>query len=175
MALKAQLLLGIRSASATKHTFDRTCWSWSGGFCRNVVALLGRAARPRLFTVSLASPLHGDRASTHALPDRRTLRFGNALVCRGGSFPESLHWDCGIGQIVVTPATVFTDCRTIIPTVLHSLKFQILSRCRAHPVDLASIMRGVIAESDLRTLLVAGNSRSLHGRLCVAGSARALG
>jgi hypothetical protein len=64
---------------------------------------------------------------------------------------------------VVTPATVFTDCRTIIPTVLHSLKFQILSRCRTHPVDLASIMRGVIDESDLRTLRVAGTAEAYMG------------
>ena len=61
---------------------------------------------------------------------------------------------------MVTPATVATDCRTIIPMVLHSLKFQILSRCRAHPVDLASIMRGVIDESDLRTLLVVGTAEA---------------
>ena len=68
-----------------------------------------------------------------------------------------------MGHIVVTPATVFTDCRTIIPTVLHSLKLQILSRCRTHPVDLASIMRGVIDESDLRTLRVAGTTEAYMG------------
>ena len=78
-------------------------------------------------------------------------------------FPQWLHWDCGMGHIVVTPATVFTDCRTIIPTVLHSLKFQILSRCRTHPVGLASIMRGVIDESDLTTLRVAGTAEAYMG------------
>ena len=82
---------------------------------------------------------------------------------QGQKFPQWLHWDCGMGHIVVTPATVFTDCRTIIPTVLHSLKFQILSRCRTHPVDLASIMRGVIDESGLRTLRVAGAAEAYMG------------
>ena len=82
---------------------------------------------------------------------------------QGRKFPEWLHWNCGMGHIVVTPATVFTDCRTIIPTVLHSLKFQILSRCRTHPVDLASIMRGAIDESGLRTLLVVGTAEAYMG------------
>jgi len=68
-----------------------------------------------------------------------------------------------MGHIVVTPATVFTDCRTIIPTMLHSLKFQIISRCRAHPVDLASIMREVIDESDIRTLRAAGTTAAYMG------------
>ena len=82
---------------------------------------------------------------------------------QGQKFPQWLHWDCGMGHIVVTPATVFTDCRTIIPTVLRSLKLQILSRCRTHPVDLASIMRGVIDESDLTTLRVAGTAEAYMG------------
>ena len=89
--------------------------------------------------------------------------FGECPFVQGRKFSEWLHWDCGIGHIVVLPATVFTDCRTIIPTVLHSLKFQILSRCRAHPVDLASIMRGVIDESDLRTFRVAGTAEAYMG------------
>jgi len=89
--------------------------------------------------------------------------LGECPCVQGRKFSEWLHWDCGIGHIVVTPATVFTDCRTIIPTVLRSLKFQILSRCRTHPVDLANIMRGVIDESDLRTLRVAGTAEAYMG------------
>jgi hypothetical protein len=89
--------------------------------------------------------------------------LGRCPCVQGQKFPQWLHWDCCLGHIVVTPATVFTDCRTIIPTVLHSLKFQILSRCRTHPVDLASIMRGVIDESDLRTLRVPGTAEAYMG------------
>ena len=89
--------------------------------------------------------------------------LGGCPCVQGQQFPQWLHWDCGMGHIVVTPATVFTDCCTIMPTVLHSLKFQILSRCRTHPVDLANIMRGVIDESDLRTLRVAGTAEAYMG------------
>ena len=89
--------------------------------------------------------------------------LGVCPCAQGQQFPQWLHWDCGMEHIVVAPATVFTDCRTIIPTVLHSVKFQILSRCRTHPVDLASIMRGVIDESDLRTLRVAGAAEAYMG------------
>jgi len=85
---------------------------------------------------------------------------GGCPCAQGMKFPQWLHRDCGIGHIVVTPATVFNDCRTIIPTVLHSVKFQILGRGRAHPVDLASIMRGVIDEFDLRTIRVAGTAEA---------------
>ena len=45
----------------------------------------------------------------------------------------------------------------------HSRQFQTLSRCRTHPVDLASIMRGVIDETDLRTIRVAGTAEAYMG------------
>ena len=89
--------------------------------------------------------------------------MGGWHCVQGMKFPQWLHWDCGIGHIVVTPATVFNDCRIIIPTVLRSVKFQILSRCRTHPVDLANIMRGVIDASDLTTRRVAGTTEAYMG------------
>ena len=118
---------------------------------------LGRPARPRLLTVRLASPLHDYRANTHVLPDLQTSCLGRALVRRGRSSRN------GSAGTVASDKSWLRRPRcspiaTIIPTLLHSLNFQILSRYRTHPVDLSNIMRGVIDASDLRILRVAGTT-----------------
>ena len=48
------------------------------------------------------------------------------------------------------------DNASAIPSILHAMKFQALSMCKTHPVDEASIIRGVIDMEDLGTLRVAG-------------------
>ena len=46
----------------------------------------------------------------------------------------------------------------VIPTVLHALKFRLISACRTSPIELHNILRGVIDAESLGTLRVAGTA-----------------
>jgi hypothetical protein len=76
----------------------------------------------------------------------------------GYKFGKWLYYDCAIGLHIVTPNTRFDTSNSIIPAVLHYLKFQVLSQCRTHPIDIPNIMRGVIDDTDLGSLRVAGTA-----------------
>ena len=85
--------------------------------------------------------------------------LSSGCPCASGfKFGKWLYYDCGIGHHIVTPNTVFATGEAIIPAVLHNLKFQILSQCRTHPIDIPNIMRGVIDDTDLGSLRVAGTA-----------------
>jgi hypothetical protein len=83
---------------------------------------------------------------------------GMCPCAHGAKFPKWLYYDCGIGHFIVSRNTVFMSARDIIPAILHNLKFQILSQCRTQPIDMPNIMRGVIDETELGTLRVAGTA-----------------
>ena len=71
---------------------------------------------------------------------------------RASSSPQWLTLNCGtdIGM-AVTQNSVLGNA-SAIPSIHHAMKFQVLSMRRAHPVDEASTLRGVIDMEDLGTL-----------------------
>jgi hypothetical protein len=78
-------------------------------------------------------------------------------VAKGLKFPQWLTLICGtdIGMAVTQNSVL--DNASAIPSILHAMKFQVLSMCRTHPVEEASIIQGVIDMEDLGTLRVAGH------------------
>jgi len=104
----------------------------------------------------------GARRSTLFLPgDGQRIHSPAQIIesecpCATGSkFAQWLNLDCGIGHFIVTNNTIFDYVDQVIPSVLHSLKFSLLSACRASPIEPVNILRGVMDAESLGTLRVA--------------------
>ena len=75
-------------------------------------------------------------------------------------FPTWLHYECeGSGGFLVTPNTKFGAETELIPTVMHSMKCELLSTIRTNPVSQKNVIRGVISETDADVLRVAADAR----------------
>ena len=74
-------------------------------------------------------------------------------------FPTWLHYECsGSGSFLVTPNTKFGAESELIPAVMHSMKCEVLSHIRCHPVSPKNILRGVISETNANVLRIASNA-----------------
>ena len=107
----------------------------------------------------------GPRRSTLFLPgggrriESPAQIMDSGCPCAAGSkFAQWLNLDCDIGHFIVTNNTIFDSLNQVIPIVLHSLKFKLLSACRASPIEPINILRGVIDGDSLGTLRVAGTA-----------------
>ncbi|MFM7986211.1 MAG: hypothetical protein ACKPKO_43550, partial [Candidatus Fonsibacter sp.] len=61
--------------------------------------------------------------------------INSACPCvKGAKFANWLHYDCGIGHVVVSNITTFDNMEQVIPVVLHALKFRLLNACRTSPI-----------------------------------------
>ena len=128
--------------------------------------------RALLLTVVFESenPPVNDRKSTclnFAAPGRglRMLHSPAAVVAtkclcsKLARFPTWLHYECsGSGSFLVTPNTKFGAESELIPAVMHSMKCELLSHIRCHPVSPKNILRGVISETNADVLRIASNA-----------------
>jgi hypothetical protein len=83
---------------------------------------------------------------------------GGCPCAKGLKFPQWLTLNCGTDIGMAATQNSVLDNASAIPSILHAMKLQVLSMCKTHPVDEASIIRGVIDMEDLGTLRVAGHA-----------------
>ena len=105
-----------------------------------------------------STPQVGRRAPAGKVVGPTDIVESGCPCAKGLKFPQWLTLNCGtdIGM-AVTQSSVL-DNASAIPSILHAMKFQVLSMCRTRHADEASIIRGVIDLEDLGTLRVAGHA-----------------
>ena len=87
-------------------------------------------------------------ASSKQVPSPGDLEQYGCPCWRVRPFPEYVSQDCGgAGILQVAPATLFMKDREVIPTVLHAMKGQLLSACRACPVNVDCVLRIFVDDS----------------------------
>ena len=77
-------------------------------------------------------------------------------------FPVWINRDCkGLGHFILTPNTRLED-RTVIPCLMHSMKFFLLSKCRVGAIDASKLTRGVISEIAGNQMRVAADAHVME-------------